>query len=171
MVAKGAAEDEGENCWMKNMLARTKEFMKNSGGPYIIFGILTTIVALAVYYLCTATTLDPSNPIQLQIANVISWVAGVTFAYITNRKWVFKSRNKKYVNEIIRFFGARLVTLFLDMAIMFIGVNIIHFDDRLVKIFSQCSVIVANYVLSRLFVFTTLDSNDSKEVVNDEATE
>lgn len=156
---------------MGSLLKKTKDFMKDSGGPYIVFGVLTTIVALAVYYLCTATILSPQDPFQLQVANVISWVAGVTFAYVTNRKWVFKSHSQNYISEIARFFSARLATLFLDMAIMFVGVNIIHVDDRLVKIFSQCSVIVVNYVLSRLFVFTTYVNNDNEEETNGEIAE
>ena len=48
---------------------------------YVIFGVLTTVVSLAVYYGCTLTFLNPDNSVQLQIANVISWVAGVAFAY------------------------------------------------------------------------------------------
>lgn len=61
---------------------------------YLIFGVLTTVVSLAVYYLLIFTVLNPENAIQLQIANILSWVAGVAFAYITNRKYVFESNEK-----------------------------------------------------------------------------
>ena len=55
---------------------------------YLIFGVLTTVVSLIVYYGLIFTLLNPENAIQLQIANILSWIAGVAFAYITNRKFV-----------------------------------------------------------------------------------
>ena len=64
---------------------------------YLIVGILTTIVSLAVYYGCVATFLNPNDAVQLQAANVISWIASVTFAYFTNRKFVFQSKNTHVV--------------------------------------------------------------------------
>ena len=56
---------------------------------YLLFGILTTIVALGVYYALVFTILNPENAFELQAANVISWICAVFFAYFTNRKWVF----------------------------------------------------------------------------------
>ena len=59
---------------------------------YLIVGLLTTVVCLGTYYLVTCTFLDPKNSLELQIANIISWVVAVIFAYFTNRKYVFKSK-------------------------------------------------------------------------------
>lgn len=58
---------------------------------YLIFGVLTTVVSLVVYYGCVLTFLDPESAWQLQAANVISWIAAVTFAYFTNRKYVLRA--------------------------------------------------------------------------------
>ena len=70
---------------------------------YIIVGILTTVVALATYYICVLTFLNPGNPIELQIANILSWIAGVIFAYFTNRKYVFNSQNPNKLKESLHF--------------------------------------------------------------------
>ena len=59
---------------------------------YLIVGGLTTVVSLSVYYGCVLTFLDPENPLQLQAANIISWIAAVTFAFFANRIFVFRSR-------------------------------------------------------------------------------
>ena len=61
---------------------------------YLIVGVLTTVVSLGTYYGLTLTVLDPDNAVQLQIANVLSWIAAVTFAYFANRKYVFRSENR-----------------------------------------------------------------------------
>ena len=120
---------------------------------YLIFGVLTTVVSLIVYYALIFTILNPENAIQLQIANIISWIAGVAFAYVTNRKFVFESKEKNKLKELSKFVSSRLVTLFLDMFIMFIGVTCLKGNDKIIKLISQVLVIIGNYVFSKLFVF------------------
>ena len=120
---------------------------------YLIFGVLTTVVSLLVYYGCIYTFLNPENAVQLQIANIISWIARVAFAYITNRKFVFESNESNQLKEISKFVTSRLATLFLDMIIMFIGVTCLHGNDKIVKLISQVLVIIGNYIFSKLFVF------------------
>ena len=63
---------------------------------YLIVGVLTTVVSLGSYFICVHTFLDPNDGFQLQAANVISWICAVTFAYFTNRKFVFQSKEKKH---------------------------------------------------------------------------
>lgn len=120
---------------------------------YLIFGVLTTVVSLVTYYLLTSFVLDANDLIELQIANILSWIISVLFAYITNRKFVFESNNDNFIKEIRNFFGSRIVTLLLDMIIMFVGVTLLEVNDKVVKIISQVLVIVGNYLLSKLFVF------------------
>lgn len=120
---------------------------------YLIVGFLTTIVSLVTYFICTNTFLNPKNPFDLQIANIISWVLAVIFAYITNRIFVFKSKSKKIIKEVISFTGSRILSLLMDMASMFLIVTVLSLSDIVGKIVSQIIVTVANYILSKLFVF------------------
>lgn len=120
---------------------------------YLIFGVLTTVVSLVTYYVLTLTILNPEKAIQLQLANIISWIVSVAFAYVTNRKFVFESKSEDIVKEATSFVGGRVLTLLLDMAIMFIFVTLLHLNDKIFKIVSQVLVIVTNYVISKLFVF------------------
>lgn len=120
---------------------------------YLIFGVLTTVVSLVSYYLLTSFLLNPNSALQLQIANIISWILSVAFAYVTNRKYVFESKSCDYVKEVTSFVGGRVATLFMDMLIMFIFVTILNLNDKLFKLVSQVLVIVANYIISKLFVF------------------
>lgn len=120
---------------------------------YLIFGVLTTLVSLGVYYILVFTLLNPDNAIELQVANVISWIASVAFAYVTNRKYVFKSKSTNKLKEMTSFVTARVVTLLLDMAFMGIGVTWLGFNDKILKLVSQVLVIVLNYIFSKVFVF------------------
>ena len=120
---------------------------------YLLIGALTTAVSLFVYYGLTLTVLDPQVPVQLQAANVVSWIAAVTFAYFTNRKYVFKSKNPNITGEMLMFFAARLGSLLMEMGIMGLGVSVLRIDDRIVKVAAQVIIIIANYVFSKLLVF------------------
>ena len=134
---------------IKKLYLKYKEIIN-----YLIFGVLTTIVSLLTYYLLVLTILNPNNSIELQIANIISWITCVTFAYITNRKYVFNSKDKNITKEIIKFYSSRLTTLFLDMIIMYIFVTKLQFNDKIIKIIAQILIIILNYILSKLLVFT-----------------
>lgn len=120
---------------------------------YLIVGVLTTIVSLGTYYGCVITFLNPKNPIELQYANIISWMSAVTFAYITNRKFVFNSQNKSVIKEITSFYLSRVSTLFLDMVTMFVLVSIFFVNDKVAKILVQVIIMIVNYLLSKFFVF------------------
>lgn len=120
---------------------------------YLIVGGLTTLVSLGTYYFCVYTFLNPNNAFQLQIANIISWISCVTFAYFTNRIFVFKSKRTDKLKEAISFYGSRIATLLLEMGIMFVFVTILHFNDKIIKLVAQVVITILNYVLSKLLIF------------------
>ena len=127
--------------------------LKRETVSYIIVGVLTTVVSLAVYYGLVLTVLDPNDAIQLQAANILSWIAAVTFAYVTNRKYVFRSRNPGILKEASAFFAARISTLLIDMFSMFLMVSVLGMNDKPAKLIVQVIVFVANYVFSKFLVF------------------
>ena len=133
---------------IKKNMGRYRELIS-----YLIVGGLTTVVSLGTYYGCTLTVLDAAVPLQLQAANVLSWIAAVTFAYFTNRKYVFESRNQHILKEAAAFYASRLSTLLMDMGLMFLMVTILNWNDKIAKLIVQVVVTVANYVISKFFVF------------------
>lgn len=119
---------------------------------YLVFGVLTTLVSLITYFICTNTFLDASDAIQLQVANIIAWIVSVMFAYVTNRKYVFQS-HCSVVKEMTKFYLSRVGTLVMDMLLMYLLVTVGSVSDKLSKIIVQVVVIAANYVLGKLIVF------------------
>lgn len=140
---------------IKELLIKYDEVIR-----YLIIGVLTTVVSLATYYILTFTILDPKVSIQLQITNIISWIVSVTFAYFTNRKYVFKLKEKKNIKEASKFYLSRLSTLLLDMLLMQIFVIRLKFNDKIIKLIVQFVVIVLNYVLSKFLVFKSKVKNN-----------
>lgn len=127
---------------------------------YVLIGGLTTFVSLTSYYLLTFTIFDANNPIQLQVANIISWIICVSFAFITNRKYVFKSNNTNIIKECFNFFLARLSTLIIDMISMALMVSVLKLNDLIAKIIVQFIILILNYLFSKFFVFQNKNSNN-----------
>ena len=140
---------------IKELLIKYEEIIR-----YLIIGVLTTVVSLATYYLLTLTIFDPNVSIELQITNIISWIVSVTFAYFTNRKYVFKLKEKKNIKEASKFYLSRLTTLLLDMLLMQIFVIRLKFNDKIIKLIVQFVVIVSNYILSKFLVFKSKVKNN-----------
>ena len=115
---------------------------------YLIFGVLTTVVNIVVYYVFN-TWLQ----VNYLVSNAIAWIASVLFAYITNRKYVFESKNTSMFNELVKFIGARLSTGIMDMILMWLLVDVLSMNSMFSKIIVNVLVIVLNYVLSKVFVF------------------
>lgn len=138
--------DRWKSMNMKKMWERYKDII-----PYGIFGILTTIVNIAVYWLCA----HPAG-LSVMISTVLAWIFSVLFAYITNRKWVFHSEagtREEVWKEMASFFSCRLATGVLDWLCMFIFADLCGWNDVVIKCMANVLVIVLNYVASKLVIF------------------
>lgn len=119
---------------------------------YLFFGVCTTVINIAAYAVCAKVF-----GLNTVISTIIAWFVAVAFAYITNRIWVFRSKNKSkkaIFQEIVAFFVARLATGLLDLAIMYVCVDLFHWSDIVMKVISNIIVIILNYVASKLIIFT-----------------
>ena len=131
---------------IKNLLIKYKEQIL-----YLFFGGCTTVVNIVVFALCSDIL-----HMELLVSNFMAWVLAVFFAYITNKIWVFESKTEtlnELVKEIGSFVFARVVTLLIDMLIMYVGVEILFINKMIIKVLANIVVIVANYVFSKLFTF------------------
>lgn len=118
---------------------------------YLFFGVLTTFVSIVTFAICTVFM-----HMNVLTGNVISWICAVSFAYVTNRTWVFdavEAKKDAIMREIGKFFAGRFGTLVVEEAILLIFVEWLKWPGMGVKIAAQFIVIVLNYVISKLFVF------------------
>lgn len=121
---------------------------KNEIILYLIFGILTTIVNILSYLFIT----DILN-IHYLISNIIAWFLSVLFAYITNRIWVFKSKNDNLIKEFGLFLSGRIFSGVLDTTLMFLFIGIFLWNDLISKIIINIIVVIVNYIISKVIVF------------------
>ena len=129
------------------------ELLKKYRGiiAYIVFGILTTVINVIVYYICY----EIFGIINI-ISTIIAWFAAIVFAFVTNKKYVFdsKSWDKEIVlNEGIKFLSCRVGTGIIEVIMMICFVDILQVNGTLMKAITNIIVIIINYIFSRCVIF------------------
>lgn len=118
---------------------------------YLFFGGCTTLVNILVYLIATRMfALDPLA------ATVAAWFLSVLFAYVTNKIFVFESREARLpylLKEAALFFAFRILSGVLDTGMMWIFVTQLGVQDLLIKIVSNIVVVILNYIFSKLWIF------------------
>lgn len=134
---------------IKSLIKKHEEMV-----AYLIVGVLTTIVSWVAMYLASWLLFgNPLNPTPFEnaVMSVVNWVAGVTFAYFTNRRFVFKS-HEPMLGEIPKFVLSRVSTFILEFVIRqvfgLLGVN-----TYVTTFVAAVLVFIGNYILSKLLVF------------------
>lgn len=118
---------------------------------YTIFGIFTTIVNIATYFVCKKIF-----GINTAASNIAAWFLSVVFAFVTNKLYVFENLHtdkKKTAIQFVEFVGARVLSGAADTAVMVVFVDILACPELPVKIISNVFVIIFNYVASKFFIF------------------
>ena len=123
---------------------------------YLFIGALTTLVSWAAKFLWNfafyAGTAAPTA-LQNTILSVVENAAGIAFAYPSNRKWVFRSKNPHILAEAGSFVGSRLVTMVLGWLTNLLLVNALGVSVYVSTVVTAILVVVGNYVISKLIVF------------------
>lgn len=118
---------------------------------YGVFGVLTTVINIATYWVCYERLGVPNVP-----SNIIAWILAVAFAFVTNKLWVFGSKDTSRATvlaELWKFVVARLGTGAIDLLIMWVGVDLMSGPATPLKVVANIIVIVLNFALSKLVVF------------------
>lgn len=118
---------------------------------YLVFGVLSTLVNIGVYALCYRF-FGFTNV----ISNIIAWVLTVLFVFVTNKSWVFGSKSMEkriLVYELVTFYGCRIATGLLDLAMMYVFVDLLALNALGMKVISNVIVIILNFIASRLIIF------------------
>ena len=145
-----------------------RKFLNREVFMYLVFGVLTTVVSWASYALFIKILGGISNSdVRISVANVLSWIAAVLFAFITNKLWVFDSKSWKpsvVIKELGMFVVARLATGCIEWfgvpLLVKIGVNqeLFGTEGMLAKIIASVLVVILNYFFSKLLIFKKKES-------------
>ena len=133
--------------------SKVKEILTNKLNKeviaYILVGVATTLVNWIAYFIfkriCSPT-----------VSNIIAWAVSVVFAYIANSRLVFNADVASVANEakmFVEFVLARLASGVIECVSILVFVEMLMFDDLLIKILTSIFVVAFNYVVSKLWIF------------------
>lgn len=115
---------------------------------YVVFGVLTTLVNIVSFFLMRQVS-------SLFVSNTVAWILSISFAYITNKIWVFKAREwsvRIILKEFASFITFRLLSFLIDMLLMFL-LTYLNIGEGWAKLVTQIVVVLLNYVFSKVFIF------------------
>lgn len=118
---------------------------------YIFAGAATTVVNYVVYFLATRL-----GGLAVIPGTLVAWAFAVAFGYCINKAFVFKTHCASVmdlVREASSFVAMRLVSLGMETLLMYLTVEVLHFNDLVMKLIVNLLVIILNYVFSKLFIF------------------
>lgn len=148
---------------IKALIAKNREIIM-----YLIFGVATTLVNWITYIICVHGRGDELTSTQMAVCNAIAWVVAVTFAFITNKLYVFRSKDTSFkfvVVEALKFFGSRIasgvVEIGLPNLLVAIGLDgsVFGISGAYAKAITSVVVIILNYIFSKLIVFRKKKEN------------
>lgn len=134
---------------IKSLFERYKELVL-----YGVVGVMTTVINLGIFYI--ASLFLGKELIAINIANILAWVGGVSFAFIANKLVVFKSKSfekGKLIKEILSFVAARVASLGFEVLVLNVGIGLLEIDEMVCKVVAQVGIILMNYVLSKYIIF------------------
>jgi len=140
--------------FIKKILTKYREQI-----AYLFFGGLTTLISWGLYTLLYYVLFNQSLNV---LSNIITEIVAITFAYVTNKLFVFRSKTqekKDFLKEILSFFALRAVSFFVNLGAMWLLVDVLFFEAWICKIVVNVVVIVLNYLFSKLFIFNKANPN------------
>ncbi len=135
---------------MKKIFGRTITPQIEETIRYAIIGVTTSIIGVGTFL---AANLMGAH---YSIANTLSWVISVTFAWVANSTWVFPSGKKTFMGKVLEawnFYISRLASGLAEMALLYVFIDLAGFMDFPSKIVASMVVVVLNYLFMKFWVF------------------
>lgn len=145
---------------MKNII---KNLLKNQIVLYGIFGVLTTLVNLVVFWI-----LQSILKLNENLSNAIAIISAIIFAYVTNRVWVFNSQakeGKEILQEFLKFVSGRCITMIIEF---YACLKLFETTIPIMvsKITVTVVVIILNFFISKFFAFKNSRKGEIKDEKN-----
>ena len=134
------------------MIRIVKKLFANDVVRYVFFGGCTTVVNLVSFFILRQVG------VQRDVANVISIILAILFAYVVNSKYVFQDKCetlRDHIRPFCKFISARLLTMVIEVGGVWLLCEKMGMNGMVGKFCTQFIVLALNYVFSKFFVFTT----------------
>ena len=105
--------------YLKHLMIHLKSFVIN----YVIFIVIMLFI-------------DSNNIIGIQVSNLIAWTISMLFIFFIDKKYVPDLVNEDNSSELFKFILIRLLSLIIEILIIYIFVNILRANYYSIKLIS-----------------------------------
>ena len=119
---------------------------------YAFFGALTTLISI-ITKLLAFYAIPGERPWESTFAVAFSWVCAVTFAFFTNKKYVFKNEKKRNYKAFIEYFLLVIINITISGLLVTKVYNYIHLNATFIKVVIDSIIFIINYFLQKLVIF------------------
>lgn len=120
-----------------------------------LVGISNTLISLGIYYLFLWY-----DPDLYLIGNCVGFVVSTMNAYLLNSRFVFQknSDDENKSRLIIRTYGAYMLGLLTQTALLFIFVDKLHIPETIAPILTLFVTVPLNFLMNKFWVYRTESS-------------
>ncbi len=124
---------------MKN---NTKDFLL-----YLIVGAIATAAEWVFFFIFDKFSFHYS------LSTILAYILSTLFNWLAGRLLVFKKGTASLLKEILGIYIAAGVGLLLNLAIMWVGVDLLSINKMLTKISATGIVFIYNFLVRKLFIY------------------
>lgn len=113
-----------------------------------ITGVINTLVDIGVF-----TLLSVVLGVNVFLGQCCGYAAGMLNSYLVNRTWTFKSCDRFFSLQLIRFIITNLSILAVSLLFLNIFIEFIGFGKIIAKIATTCITLLLSFLINRFWVF------------------
>ena len=118
---------------------------------YMVFGLMATLLETFLYWLFYEVI-----GLRNMVSTVIAIIITITFAFFTNKIFVYRSRAWGFstvIRELLSFYWFRALTGLFNMGFMYVTVDRLAWWPVGMKAIAAVLVGIMNYLLGKLVIF------------------
>lgn len=115
---------------------------------YLIVGGIATLSEWGIFRL-----FDSALSVHYTLSTVIAYLLSTFVNWAAGRLLVFRESHQPFWQEILKIYLAAIAGLLMNLAIMFICVDLLRMDEMLSKILATGIVFLFNFLIRKLYIY------------------
>ena len=115
---------------------------------YLIVGGIATLAEWGIFRL-----FDSALSVHYTLSTVIAYLLSTFVNWAAGRLLLFRESHQPFWQEILKIYLAAIAGLLMNLAIMFICVDLLRMDEMLSKILATGIVFLFNFLIRKLYIY------------------
>ncbi len=135
---------------LPSLVALARQQLTPELGRFLLVGVSNTALSGAVYWLCLRVL--PQSPMKAAAAWAVSYLAGIAWSFLWNRRWTFRSRGPA-AGQAVRFTLLQLGLWLLSTGQIHLAVHYLGLPEWPSWVAVTGFITIVNFLGSRYWAF------------------